>query len=68
MDIYNNVPPSKTPKGMEPKSPNEKFYGRKDDVSLYKVFGCRAFAHVPKQVRRKNHDTRAIQGIFIGLN
>ena len=68
LDIYNNVPPSKTPKGMEPKSPNEKFYGRKDDVSLYKVFGCRAFAHIPKQVRRKNHDARAIQGIFIGLN
>ena len=68
LDIYNNVPPSKTPKGMEPQSPNEKFYGRKDDISLYKVFGCRAFAHIPKQVRRKNHDARAVQGVFIGLN
>lgn len=39
-----------------------------EDVGLYKVFGCRAFAHIPKQVRRKSLAARAIQGIFIGLD
>ena len=68
LDIYNNIPPTRTPKGQLPKSPNEKFFGTKEDTSLYKVFGCRAFAHIPKQVRRKTMDARAIQCVFIGLN
>ena len=51
-----------------PKSPNEKFYDKKEDISLYKAFGCRAFAHIPKEVRRKNLNARATQGIFIGLD
>ena len=68
LDIYNNIPPSRTPKGQEPKSPNQKFYGVNEDTGLYKVFGCRAFANIPKQHRRKNHDARSIQGIFIGLD
>ena len=68
LDIYNNIPPTKTPKGEEPRSPNEKFDGKKADMSLYQVFGCRAFAHIPKQKQRKNLDARAIQGIFIGLD
>ena len=68
LDIYNNIPPTKTPRGEEPRSPNEKFDGKKMDMSLYQVFGCRAFAHIPKQKQRKNLDARAIQGIFIGLD
>ena len=68
LDIYNNIPPTKTPKGQEPKSPNQKFYGVNEDITLYKVFGCRAFANIPKQKRRKNHDARAIQCIFVGLD
>jgi len=38
------------------------------NVSLYKVFGCRAFALIPKQARRKSLAASAIQGIFIGLD
>ena len=68
LDIYNSIPPTKTPKGEEPRSPNEKFDGKKADMSLYQVFGCRAFAHSPKQKQRKNLDARANQGIFIGLD
>ena len=68
LDIYNNIPPTRTPKGQEPKSPNEKYDGKNEDTSLYKVFGCRAFANIPKQVRRKNHNARAIQGMFIGID
>ena len=68
LDIYNNIPPTRTPKGQEPKSPNQKFYGKNDDITIYKVFGCRAFANIPKINRRKNHNARAIQGIFVGLD
>ena len=68
LDIYNNIPPSRTPVGQEVKSPNQKFYNVNEDTSLYKVFGCRSFANIPKQHRRKNHNARAIQGIFIGLD
>ena len=68
LDIYNNIPPSRTPVGHEVKSPNQKFYNVNEDTSLYKVFGCRSFANIPKQHRRKNHNARAIQGIFIGLD
>ena len=68
LDIYNNIPPSKTPKGQVPKSPNEKFYDKREDISLYKVFGCRAFVNIPKQRRRKNLEARATQGLFIGLD
>ena len=39
LDIYNNIPPSRSPKGQEPKSPNQKFYGVNEDTGLYKVFG-----------------------------
>ena len=67
-DIYNNVPPSRTPKGQEMKSPNEKFFNKNDDTSVYKIFGCRAFAHIPKQHRRKNHGPRARQCIFVGID
>ena len=37
-------------------------------MSLYKVFGCRAFVNISKQVRRKNLNARSTQGIFIGLD
>ena len=68
LDIYNNIPPSKTPRGQTPKSPNEKYYGVNQDISLDQIFGCRAFAHIPKQIRTKNLNPRATQGFFIGLD
>ena len=68
LDIYNNIPPTRSPKGTVPMSPNEKFFGVKEDTSLYKVFGCRAFAHIPKQYRRKNHEAKSTQCIFVGLD
>ena len=43
--IYNSIPPSRTHAGRSPKSPMEKFTGVKSDTSVFKVFGCRAFAH-----------------------
>ena len=37
-------------------------------MSLYQIFGCRVFAHIPKQVSTKNLNSRATQGICIGLD
>ena len=34
-------------------TPYEAWYGAKPDVSLLRIFGCRAFAHVPKAERHK---------------
>ena len=34
-------------------TPYECFYGRKPDVSHFKVFGCKAYMHVPKENRKK---------------
>ena len=55
-EIYNNIPPSHTPKGECHRTPHEKFYGIKHDCSMLKVFGCRAFAYIDKKRRRKNHN------------
>ena len=67
-EIYNNIPPSHTPKGESVRSPFEKFYEAKSDTSMFKVFGCRAFAHIHKGLRRKNHNPKAIQCVFIGVD
>ena len=66
--IYNNIYPSKIAKGEIPKSPVEKFFNVKSDRSLYKIFGCRAFAHIDKKVRSKNHAPKARQCIFVGID
>ena len=40
-------------------------YGSKPAVNNLKVFGCKAFAHIPKENRRKL-DAKATKCIFIG--
>ena len=37
----------------ERETPYERWYGRKPDVSHFRVFGCIAYAHVPDCERRK---------------
>ena len=34
---------------------------------MFKVFGCRAFAHIDKSLRRKNHRPKAVQCVFVGI-
>ena len=46
-------------------TPFELFFGIKPDVSHLKVFGCRAYIHIPKQLRRKL-DSKAQRGVFVG--
>lgn len=45
-----NRSPTKT---LQDVTPAEAWSGRKPDVSLLKVFGCRAYAHVPRSERGK---------------
>jgi len=66
--IYNNIPPTRTPKGQKPMSPVEKFGGAKVNMSLLRVFGCRCFAHIDKSLRRKNHAAKSLQCVFVGLD
>ena len=52
-------------KSLELKTHFEAFYGYKPKVSHLRVFGCKAFAHIPKDERRKL-DAKSIKCIFIG--
>ena len=42
LDIYNNIVPSKIPNSQVPMSPKEKFYEKRDVISLYEGFGSKA--------------------------
>ena len=46
-------------------TPYEYWYKKKPDVAHLKVFGCRAFVHVPDEKRRKL-DPKAIEGVMMG--
>ncbi|GFR51225.1 hypothetical protein Agub_g13600 [Astrephomene gubernaculifera] len=47
------------------KTPRELFYGIKPDVSMFRVFGCEAFVHVPSQQRNKLEPVSR-KGTFVG--
>ncbi|MCO5611255.1 hypothetical protein L7F22_065507 [Adiantum nelumboides] len=48
-------------------TPEEKFTGKKPDVSHFKVFGCNAYIHVPYELRTKL-DPKAEKFIFVGYS
>ncbi|MCO5601999.1 hypothetical protein L7F22_056126 [Adiantum nelumboides] len=48
-------------------TPEEKFTGKKPNVSHFKVFGCIAYVHVPDELRRKL-DPKAEKCDFIGYS
>jgi hypothetical protein len=48
-------------------TPFEAIFGRRPDLHMLKVFGCRAEALVPKQVRLKGED-KTTSGIFVGYD
>ena len=52
-------------KYLEHKTPFEAFYGFKPKISHLRIFGCKAFAHILNEDRRKL-DAKAIKCIFIG--
>ena len=47
-------------------TPFERWNNRKPDVSNLKVFGCKAFVHVPKEKRHGKLDKRSNSCIFVG--
>ena len=48
-------------------TPYQAWYGKKPDVSYFRIFGSRAFAHVPDPNRRKL-DPKAQECIFVGYS
>lgn len=54
--------PTRAVRGM---TPEEAWTDRKVDLSYLKVFGCRAFMHVPKQ-KRKKFDPKTKELLFVG--
>ena len=52
-------------KVLDLKTPFEVLYGYKPEVSHLRIFGSKAFAHIPKDERRKL-DAKSIKCIFIG--
>jgi len=68
-DLYdirpNKANPSMNPRGV---SPYEMREGRPPShTKMFRVFGCRAFAHIPEPLRR-TFDAPAREGILIGLS
>lgn len=49
------------------RTPFELWESRKPDISKLRVFGCRVFTHIPKELRRKL-DPKSWQGIFVGYS
>lgn len=48
-------------------APEERFCGKKPDLSHLKVFGCIAYVHIPDELRTKL-DPKAEKCIFIGYS
>jgi hypothetical protein len=64
--IYNHTPrhhPGKT----EMVSPVQLYTKEPRTMKHLQAFGCRAYVHIPSQIRRKNHKGRAEMGIFVGM-
>jgi len=52
-------------KALESKTPQEAWIGTKPDVSHLKVFGCKAFAHIPNEKRSKL-ESKSMPCVFLG--
>lgn len=52
-------------RSLEFKTPFEALYGYKPTIKHLRVFGCKAFAHIPKEDRKKL-DSKSIRCTFIG--
>jgi transposase InsO family protein len=53
-------------KPCENKTPMELWNGYKPNVSYFKIFGCTAYATLPKQHRSWKYGERAVKTIFLG--
>ena len=48
-------------------TPFESWYGRKPDVSYFRIFGSFAYVHIPKSLRRKL-DPKSQKLLFVGYS
>ena len=62
--VRNRLPTTALKEG---ETPYERWYGRKPDVSHFRVFGCMAYAHVPDCERRKL-DAKSKKMRFVGYS
>ncbi len=56
---------NRTPIGPEGKTPFQAFIGRKPDLQHLRAYGCLAYAHVPKEHRKKLDSVR-VRCILVG--
>ena len=49
------------------RSPDDIYYNALHDMISFQPFGCKAYIHIAKEVRRKNHKGRAELAIFVGF-
>ena len=52
-------------KSIDNKTPYEKLFGCKPNVKNFKIFGCTAYCHIPKDERRKL-DNKSKKCVFLG--
>ena len=64
--IYNHTP-RHHPGKAEMVSPVQLYTKEARSMKHFQAFGCRAYIHIPSQIRRKNHKGRAEMGIFVGM-
>jgi len=57
-----NISPTKK---LEFQTPFEVFNGYKPQVKHLRIFGCKAFSHIPKDDRRKL-DAKSLECVFVG--
>uniref|UniRef100_A0A6V7M0T8 Integrase catalytic domain-containing protein n=1 Tax=Bracon brevicornis TaxID=1563983 RepID=A0A6V7M0T8_9HYME len=55
------------PTRVRDKTPFELFFDKKPDISHLRVYGCKAYAHIPKQMRLKL-DNKTRECIFVGYS
>jgi hypothetical protein len=60
-----NYTHNRLPSRVHGKTPWEKFFGEKSDVSHMRVFGVRAYIHIPKENRKKMQSVSE-RGVFVG--
>lgn len=60
-----NYTRNRLPSSVHGRTPWEKFFGEKPDVSHMRVFGARAYMHIPKENRKKMQPVSE-RGVFLG--
>ncbi len=63
--VTTNYTYNRLPSRVHWKTPWEKFFGEKPDMNHMRVFGARAYMHIPKENRKKMQSVSE-RGVFVG--